>query len=273
MAVVTGARADAGDGARRAAMLAARGGARASANVAVISQAAGEPVLWRRRRARSAVTSRVQSESDRVIDARVVGVSTDVANTDRTSTPPAARVDADAAGDAPYHVHASKAGSRGARRPASARRRGVDGAGGADRKPAKRSTRRCSSAASSDYVIIGALGGFAMLALLLASAGLFGVVSYRCAQRTAEFGTRMALGASAGDVVRLVARQSLSMLAIGVAIGLAGRRRHRLHDVRVLYGMSPPIRSTLGWRDRAARCRHDRSRPRFPRGARRASIR
>jgi ABC-type antimicrobial peptide transport system permease subunit len=76
-------------------------------------------------------------------------------------------------------------------------------------------------AASSDYVIIGALTGFALLALLLASAGLFGVISYGVAQRTAEFGTRMALGASAGDVVRLVARQSLAFLGIGVAIGLS----------------------------------------------------
>lgn len=75
-------------------------------------------------------------------------------------------------------------------------------------------------AASSDYVIIGMLTGFALLALLLASAGLFGVVSYGVAQRTAEFGTRMALGASAASVVGLVARQSLSLLAAGVAIGL-----------------------------------------------------
>jgi putative ABC transport system permease protein len=77
-------------------------------------------------------------------------------------------------------------------------------------------------AAMSDYVIIGVLSGFAVLALVLAATGLFGVVSYAAAQRTAEFGTRMALGASAFDVVRLVARQSLALLAAGLCIGLVG---------------------------------------------------
>jgi ABC-type antimicrobial peptide transport system permease subunit len=79
-----------------------------------------------------------------------------------------------------------------------------------------------AQAASSDYAIIGMLAGFAVLALVLASTGLFGVVSYGVAQRTAEFGTRMALGARASDVVRLVAREAAVMLAIGLTIGLAG---------------------------------------------------
>ncbi|MGH9384373.1 MAG: ADOP family duplicated permease [Vicinamibacterales bacterium] len=77
-------------------------------------------------------------------------------------------------------------------------------------------------AAMSDYIIIGMLSGFAVLALVLAASGLFGVVSYAAAQRTAEFGTRMALGASAFDVIRLVARQSLVLLALGLGIGLLG---------------------------------------------------
>jgi ABC-type antimicrobial peptide transport system permease subunit len=76
-------------------------------------------------------------------------------------------------------------------------------------------------ARSSDDVIIAVLVGFAAVALLLASAGLFGVVSYTAAQRTAEFGTRMALGASAWDVIRLVSAQSLKLLTLGLAIGLA----------------------------------------------------
>lgn len=75
---------------------------------------------------------------------------------------------------------------------------------------------------SSDYAVIGMLAVFAGLAVLLASAGLFGVVSYSAAQRTAEFGTRMALGASAWDVVRLVSGQSARLLAFGLSIGLAG---------------------------------------------------
>jgi ABC-type antimicrobial peptide transport system permease subunit len=76
-------------------------------------------------------------------------------------------------------------------------------------------------AASSDYVVIGSLTGFAMLALVLASTGLFGVVSFAVAQRTAEFGTRLALGVSARDVVQLVVRQSLTLLLIGLGTGLS----------------------------------------------------
>jgi putative ABC transport system permease protein len=77
-------------------------------------------------------------------------------------------------------------------------------------------------ARSSDDVIIAVLVGFAGVALLLASAGLFGVLSYTAAQRTAEFGTRIALGASTWDVIRLVSAQSVRLLAVGLTIGLAG---------------------------------------------------
>jgi putative ABC transport system permease protein len=101
-------------------------------------------------------------------------------------------------------------------------------------------------AASSDYVIIGVLAGFAVLALILAATGLFGVVSYAAAQRTAEFGTRMALGASAFDVVRLVARQSLALLAIGLAIGLAGGVGVGFAMKSALFGLSPLDPITIG---------------------------
>jgi putative ABC transport system permease protein len=101
-------------------------------------------------------------------------------------------------------------------------------------------------AASSDYVVIGVLAGFAVLALILAATGLFGVVSYTAAQRTAEFGTRMALGASAIDVVRLVARQSLKLLAVGLALGLVGGIAVGFGMRSALYGMSPLDPITFG---------------------------
>jgi putative ABC transport system permease protein len=101
-------------------------------------------------------------------------------------------------------------------------------------------------AASSDYVIIGVLAGFAVLALILAATGLFGVVSFAAAQRTAEFGTRMALGASTFDVVRLVAHQSMRLLAFGLTIGLAGGIAVGFAMRNSLFGLSPMDPLTIG---------------------------
>jgi predicted permease len=80
---------------------------------------------------------------------------------------------------------------------------------------------------------------FALLALLLAAIGLYGVMSYNVARRTGEIGIRIALGASGEGVQWMVLRESLVMLAIGVAIGLpvsfeAGRLVRSQ-----LYGLSP----------------------------------
>jgi len=63
---------------------------------------------------------------------------------------------------------------------------------------------------------------FAVLALVLASAGVYSVASYAAAARTREIGVRMAIGASARDVRRLVARQALRPVTIGAIAGLAG---------------------------------------------------
>src|SRR4029078_12854682 len=66
------------------------------------------------------------------------------------------------------------------------------------------------------------VGLFALIALLLAAAGIFGLTSYTVTQRTREIGIRMALGAQRGDVLRLIVGQGLRLLGIGIVCGFIG---------------------------------------------------
>ncbi len=64
------------------------------------------------------------------------------------------------------------------------------------------------------------LGVFAGVAILLASVGIYGVMSFLVVQRTHEIGVRMALGAQRADVLRLVLFRALKLVVLGVTIGL-----------------------------------------------------
>jgi putative ABC transport system permease protein len=66
------------------------------------------------------------------------------------------------------------------------------------------------------------LGIFGVSAAVLAATGIYGVMAYAVAQRTREIGIRVALGANAGNVIRLVVRQALFVIAIGMVVGIAG---------------------------------------------------
>jgi predicted permease len=75
---------------------------------------------------------------------------------------------------------------------------------------------------ASQRLSASVLTTFAMLALLLAAVGLYGVISYSVAQRSQEFGIRAALGAGRGDLLRLVMRQSAGLVISGLVLGVAG---------------------------------------------------
>jgi len=159
------------------------------------------------------------SEGDRVTQARIVGVISDVANTDPTAAPPP-RVWIPFDEQARRFSYVVRTADPAAL-VSQVRTAVATHASAVPIESLSTMDAALADAQSSDYAVIGMLGLFALLALVLASSGLFGVVSYSAAQRTAEFGTRMALGATAGDVIRLVAGQSLTLLAIGVAIGIS----------------------------------------------------
>ncbi len=83
------------------------------------------------------------------------------------------------------------------------------------------------------------VAAFALLALVLAAVGLYAVVAYWVAQRVPEIGVRMALGAQARDVRRLVVGQMLGLTAAGVSIGLAAGVLLARAATKVLYGVDP----------------------------------
>jgi predicted permease len=90
------------------------------------------------------------------------------------------------------------------------------------------------------------IGFFGITALLLATAGVFGVMAYSVSRRTREIGVRIALGASSGDVLRMVLSQGLRTIFIGVAIGIAGSLALTRTVESLLFGVTATDPLTFG---------------------------
>ena len=86
---------------------------------------------------------------------------------------------------------------------------------------------------------VSVLAAAAIVALLLGMVGIYGVVSYVVSRRTREIGIRMALGAQAGTVRRMVVRQGLVLAALGVVIGVVGALILSTLMASLLFGVAP----------------------------------
>ena len=93
--------------------------------------------------------------------------------------------------------------------------------------------------------IMFVLAAFAGASVLLAAVGLYGTLAYLTAQRTREFGIRLALGSSVRAIVAIVLRESILLAAIGVALGLLGAAALTRVTQELLYGVQPLDRVTL----------------------------
>jgi len=95
-----------------------------------------------------------------------------------------------------------------------------------------------SDSLASQRFSMAVLGVFAMLALALASVGIYGVISYLVGQRTQEIGIRVAMGASRSDVLRMVLGDGMKMTLIGVGIGIAAALGLTRLMASLLFGVS-----------------------------------
>jgi predicted permease len=103
-----------------------------------------------------------------------------------------------------------------------------------------------ADATARDRLTAVALGAFALLAIVLAAAGIYGVIAYQVARRTREIGVRIALGASRTRVVRQVVGEAAMLAAVGIAIGAAAALGGTRFARGMLFGIAPTDPLTFG---------------------------
>jgi putative ABC transport system permease protein len=103
----------------------------------------------------------------------------------------------------------------------------------------KTMNERVEAALSPQRFELLLIGTFAGLAIVMAAAGVFGVMSYLVTRRTREIGIRMALGARPGDVLRLVIGESCVLIGLGIVAGLLGAWALTRYAQSLLYGVAP----------------------------------
>jgi len=103
-----------------------------------------------------------------------------------------------------------------------------------------------AASVANNRLVVLLFGLFALFALLLATVGIYGVMSYMVAQRTHEIGIRMALGAQQADVLRLILKQGLALTLAGVGLGLAGALALSRLLESLLFGVSATDPVTFG---------------------------
>jgi predicted permease len=109
----------------------------------------------------------------------------------------------------------------------------------------KTMNQRLEAALSPQRFELLLIGIFAALAIVMAAAGVFGVMSYLVTRRTREIGIRMAMGARPGDVLRLVMGESCVLIGLGIVAGLAGAAALTRYAQSLLYGVEPLDRATF----------------------------
>ena len=100
-------------------------------------------------------------------------------------------------------------------------------------------SERVDSSMARELMVSRLSSFFSLLALLLACIGLYGVMSYNVVRRSKEIGIRMALGAKRGEVLWMVLRETVTLLALGIAIGVPVTLAATRLVASQLFGLTP----------------------------------